>query len=520
MDKPKFDPGEKFSKLRFGGRARPSPPHIVVRLTRELEPYDDGERYERERRGQWKQLDTLLARLGNLRLRPLFRWLSPVELERLVEKARCCAHGHKYRAAPFFAYFQIEGGSRAELVPLLGELIKARDVVAHAYLEQVGLPPAVNSGGDEPGLTLQFYLKPAPSSADWLGGIDAMYAWAANGGTGGVGADVRIIDVEQGWFLDHPDFPLPPPTLLAGVNVRPSAEHGTAVLGILCAQDRDNGQGGIGIVPHVTSIDCVSYVDTVDAWCEAKSSNPAAAIAFAASRLAAGDVMLIEATLYAPDVVPPPPVPVDPNLMFPIEANDANRVAIDLAVALGITVVEAGANGTDPRDGTGCGYPPLDMDTCPQLDPANPAYADCGAIMVSAAAVSSAGPPERLDWAPRGRRVDCFAQGQGVYTTTCFPPGTLPPGCSITGYVPGYTGDNGSPAFGGTSAAAAIVAGAAAAIQGLALAKFGVSLHPYHVRAMLRDANVNTPVYDESGSGNVVGVMPDLRRILRGYLGL
>jgi serine protease len=519
VDKPKFDPKEKFSKRAFGGRARRNPPHIVVRLTRELEPYDDGERYEQERLKSWNELAALwkkvLARSPNARLRPLFRSLSPVELKRLVASARCCSHGDKYPPAPFFAYFQIVGGQRAELLGILAELRADRKVVARAYIEQVGLPPGVNAGGNEPGLVYQFYLKPAPSPADWLGGIDAVYAWAANGGMGGDGARVRIIDVERGWFHDHPDFPLPRPALLAGQNVRPSAEHGTAVLGILCAQDRDDGQGGIGVVPHVTSIDCVSYVDTLDAQCEAAVSNPAAAIAFAASRLAAGDVMLIEATLYEPDLDQPGPGPVNPDLMFPIEANEGNRAAINLAVTLGISVVEAGGNGTDPRDGTGCGDPPLDMNAWPQLDPADPGYADCSAIMVSAAVVSSAGPPMQLSWAPRGRRIDCFAHGQGVYTTTCIPPSNVLD-CSTAG----YTGDYSPPAFGGTSAATAIVAGAAAAIQGLALAKFGAPLLPYQVRAMLGDPNVNTPVYDEWGNGTVVGVMPDLRRILNGYLGL
>lgn len=536
MSKPRFDPKEKFSKRDFGGRARRDPPHVVVRFTRELEPYDDGERYEQERLRSWKALaafwQAVLRSFPEVRLRPLFRSLSPVELKRLIASARCGCGGEKYQPAPFFAYFQIVGDRTTDFAQLVQVLRKFPDVVASMYVERVGPPPAVNLT-NEPDVGYQFYLNPAPTAGAWFGGIDAMYAWTANNGTGGDGAGVRIIDIERGWFHYHVDFPLPRPALLAGQNVRPSAEHGTAVLGILCAQDRVDNEGGIGIVPHATSVNCVSYVDSLDDHCDSAVANPAAAIAFAASRLAAGDVMLIEATLYERDVDqnPPPQPPADAELMVPVEASEASREAIRLATALGITVVEAGGNGTDPKDGTGFGDPPLDMDawilpTTRALpaneqvkplfaDPQNPAYSDCGAVMVSAALVSSDGPPMRFSWAPRGRRVDCFAQGQGVYTTICAASEAPAADCSTAGYTGGYA----PPAFGGTSAATAIVAGAVAAIQGLARAKFGAPLTPAQLRAMLRDPNVNTPVFDETGA-NAVGVMPDLRRILGSYLGL
>jgi hypothetical protein len=351
---------------------------------------------------------------------------------------------------------------------------------------------------------------------------------------GGDGAGVRIIDIERGWFLClkdpndaqsglvacHEDFPRSPqPALLKGENVRPSAEHGTSVLGILCAQDRGNNQGGVGIVPHATSVDCVSYVESVDAQCEAEVSNLAAAVTFATSRLGPGDVLLIEATLYASEV---DAADAAPELMMPVEASEGIRNAIAAATALGITVVEAGGNGTDPKDGTGFGTPPLDMDewihpapaAAEPTDDSTPPYAECGGIVVSAALVSSGGPPTRFDWAPRGQRVDCFAHGQGVYTTTCLPPDEESANCSTAGYVSDYY-----PPFGGTSAATAIVAGAVAVIQGLARAKLGAPFTPGQVRAILRDRAVNTEVRDENGA-EVVGVMPDLKRILAGYLAL
>lgn len=59
-----------------------------------------------------------------------------------------------------------------------------------------GPPPAVNPA-DDPRSTNQGYLNAAPA------GIDARYAW---GFTGGDGAGVNVVDMEQGWNLNHEDL--------------------------------------------------------------------------------------------------------------------------------------------------------------------------------------------------------------------------------------------------------------------------------------------------------------------------
>lgn len=537
MSEPKFDIEERYSKDEFIRDAPPDPPHVIVRFTRELEPYDDGVQFEGERFKRWPALATLWARIQQefpgTELRPLYRTLSPVDLKKLVARAQC--RSDKYRPDPFFAYFQVNGTRKTAFAKLAHVLRRSPEVVAEAYVQRTGPPPAVNLANVHPA---QFYLdrRPAPAPLPglpnrWaLGGVNAKAAWIANSENGGDGRNVKIIDVERGWFAQHVDLlPPVPPQPLSGLNLRDAAAHGTPVLGILCAMDGSSTLRGVGIAPHVTSIGCVSYVETIDsATCQPTKTNLAGAIAFAASRLGAGDVMLIEATLYEREVNvdPPPPPPTGPELTVPVEADGAIRAAIKLATAAGITVVEPGGNGTDLKDGMGYGVPPLDMDGWPDpltqkltlyAHPGNTDYDDCGAIMVSAALVSSAGAPARFHWAPRGMRIDCFAHGQSVFTTTAVPPPPPPPDCSTAN----YQSRNSPPYFSGTSAAAAIVAGAVATIQGLARAKFGAPFTPEQVRAMLRDQNpsVNTPVLDETRAAPV-GVMPDLAGIMQSYLGL
>ncbi len=70
------------------------------------------------------------------------------------------------------------------------------DEVETVHVMQAGPPPAVNAA-DDPRSTSEGYLDAAPA------GINARYAW---GFTGGDGANVNIVDVEQGWNLNHEDL--------------------------------------------------------------------------------------------------------------------------------------------------------------------------------------------------------------------------------------------------------------------------------------------------------------------------
>lgn len=79
-----------------------------------------------------------------------------------------------------------------DLIHQLHRLAEVESV--HAL--QPGPPPAINAG-DDPRSVNQGYLNEAPQ------GINARDAW---GFPGGDGASVNIVDVEQGWNLNHEDL--------------------------------------------------------------------------------------------------------------------------------------------------------------------------------------------------------------------------------------------------------------------------------------------------------------------------
>ena len=210
------------------------------------------------------------------------------------------------------------------------------------------------------------------------------------------------------------------------------------------------------------------------------------AILAAITTLHFGDTLLLEAQVYVNAA----------NLMGPIEVNDADYEVIRLATALGIIVVEAGGNGTDGGMGAPS-TPPLDMDTYttrdgfPVLDRN---FRDSGAIIVTAA--TSTDPHTRMDYAPHGQRIDCYAWGENINTLASDESG------STTDYTSGFCC---------TSGAAAIIAGAALAVQGRAEALLQTRFSPRQMRAILSDLSTGTLPW--TGETTHIGVMPNLRTI-------
>jgi serine protease len=345
----------------------------------------------------------------------------------------------------------------------LARALRALPDVQTAYVMRPG-PPPVNPG-QNPLSGSQGYLDAAPN------GIDALYVWSANL-PGSDGAGIGIIDVEQGWDLNHVDLVSANVTLISGIN-NAYQFHGTSVLGEMLMVD--NTIGGVGIAPS-------SAGRVVSQQRTSASYNTPDAILDAAAHLSFGDIMIIEAQEYDP---------VSGTYYWPVEIADATYDAIRLATALGIVVVEAGCNGSYDLDSyaNASGQQIFNRNAS--------GFRDSGAIMVGAG--SSASPHTRLSFSNYGTRMDCYGWGENITTTTTS-------NTSATGP------DNNSytMSFNGTSGATPIVTGAAAVVQGMAQASLGYRLSPLELRRILTENGTAsaTPVTD------LIGVMPNLRAVV------
>lgn len=329
--------------------------------------------------------------------------------------------------------------------------------VERAYVEGGPTPPPVNPS-DDPRFVNQRYSNSAPE------GIDAQAMWAL--GFDGTGAE--LVDLEQGWTLEHEDLVCRQIPLISGLN-HAYPGHGTAVLGQIVACD--NAIGGVGIAPGATC-------RVISQWRAADAYSTALAIAEAASVMNPGAVLLLEAqTEY--ETMPG---------FLPVEVEEVVFESIRTAVAKGIVVVEAAGNGNNDLDAF------VDEQGQAVLNRQNQGFRDSGAIMVGAATAGV--PHQRTATSNHGSRVDCFAWGEAIDTTGDGFQGTGPSD---------YTTD-----FGGTSGASAIIAGAALLVQSLRTRQGAAPLTPAEMRAVFT-ANSNTPSGDPVDR---IGVMPNLLAII------
>jgi hypothetical protein len=356
--------------------------------------------------------------------------------------------------------------------------LKSVNGVKAVELELLPSPPPFF--GATPDFTgLQGYLDPAP------GGIDGDYSWTVPGGTG---LDVTIYDVEYSWNQNHEDldtaFGVPLLLLPGDANNDPFGDnnHGTAVLGELIATDDAIGvtgisfDAGIGLAPAKTAL--LGY-------------QPANAIALATLDADPGDVILIEQQTGVCGLTPS----CDDTQINcgPLEWNGPVFSAIQAAVALGITVVEAAGNGSVDLDQTACG------------SAFNRNFQDSGAIIVGAA---GAGSRERLGFSSYGSRVDVQGWGGSVMTTGY---GSGCPSDYCDEADPANADRWYTPGFGGTSSASPIVTGAVANLQGVAMANGGGQpLLPGEVRDIL----VATGSPQLGDTSEHIGPRPDLRRAI------
>jgi hypothetical protein len=363
------------------------------------------------------------------------------------------------------------------------------DIVETAFITPAISDPNVNylqnplTAAGLPG-----YMKPAPD------GIDAECAWNTPGGDG---AGIRMIDIEGGWMLDHEDLRDHEAVVLGHGAILPnSVPHGTNVLGVICAVD--NKLGGVGIAPNVAVVNVVSHSGQME--------NVPQAIVLASSNLCFGDVLVLEVQLIADD----PARDGTGSHPIPCETNLAIFDAIRGATAAGIVVIEAAGNGNVNLDSAALTFSAV-ANGLPILNRGNPAgFSDSGAILVGASfSPVVGGRHAKYAGTNYGSRVDCYAWGENVATTDAVF-NAVTKDYSVSGYVPAP----GRPAFDGTSAATAIIAGAALSVQGMFHAAFGSAgrLSPSALRAILSDPNNGTQSVN-GAAVDKVGVMPDLCKI-------
>lgn len=253
---------------------------------------------------------------------------------------------------------------------------------------------------------------------------------------GADGRDMRVVDVEYGWILNHEDLFIPEKNMLLPPNTGWAnigyAEHGTKALGIMVA--RDNGYGLTGLAAKAeafVSPQVFKYIGNT--YPEPRNTPDALMRAGAAIR--EGDVILMETQAYV----------CGTEEEGPSEWRQEIFDTVEILTAEGYIVIAAAGNGAINLD---------DPDCQGLFDGSE--RGDSGAIIVGA---SVAGQLVRASFSSFGSRVDVQGWGNDVATTgNSFNVGDLWQAGSDDRQR--YTG-----LFGGTSSASPIVAGAALAIQ-------------------------------------------------------
>src|SRR5215211_4710882 len=340
-------------------------------------------------------------------------------------------------------YFVVHAGGRAP-DPALADRLREHDLVEFAYPKPpVARPPAPPAPDDLRGD--QGYLDDAP------GGIGARAAWERPGGRG---AGVRLIDVE----------------------------------------------GGVdGICPEA-AVGTVSF-QPEDRWGSAR------AIAYAANRLAPGDVLLVEMQRGGPNADHDDETSQVGYLPMSYWPDDLT--AMQYAAGRGVIVVEAAGNGAQHLDeatyaGPGPGFRPH------RPNPFLRDGLDADSILVGAGAPPSGkdGPDcSRLPFSNWGRALDAQGWGRDVATTGGLGPGAddARPGEDEDAW---YTG-----AFGGTSSAAPMVAGALVCVQAVLRAAGREPLTPKQARQALHETG--TPQQKaKDGSLQQIGNRPDVPALI------
>lgn len=425
--------------------------------------------------GPW---DKLLKKYPGIEIKPFYSNIDPKTLREWIKKAK--EMDPTYEEGNFFSHYKVICPIESKLMDILEDLSNW-DNIKIAYKPKKNSKPTVSYSANPDAVTNQTYLNAAPE------GIGAKPVWdfvTPVPGSDGVG--IKFIDIEEGCTLNHEDLVAKNITSLYGTPLDSGREHGTAVMGIVCASD--NTIACVGIAPNLLNADIIAY--------DPAAGSVASEVLESLKYLNFGDVLLIEATNEGDYGTP---------CSVPVETTQAEYDAIRLATALGIVVIEPGGNG----DG---GSTSVNFDDFQFMfqEVLNPSVRDSGAIIVSAshsALCAEAGfenTHKLMPWAPTGERIDCYAWGENIYTLSS----------DLSGTTNMYTTN-----FGGTSGAAAIIAGAVINMQAMVFAEHAYKFSPLQIREILRNPNYGTQLVRISGSVNPLSIyMPNLENFVSKHL--
>jgi hypothetical protein len=322
-------------------------------------------------------------------------------------------------------------------------------------------------------------------------GVNARSSWTRPGGDG---AGIEVMIVGGAWQLGHEDLHGDASGVIAGtpIDALSFRNHGTAMLGVVRA-DR-NAFGVTGIAPACRARQVATF-----------GLGTAAAINAAAKALPVGGVVLCEWQRPGPGSTG-----VGSAGFIAIEWWPDDFAAIQAATAGGVIFVAPAGNGGVSLDDPTYAQP-LPGFPGTWKNPFGRGTADSGSILVGAGSPpdQTHGRPQqvdrsRLDFSNYGACVD--AQGWGAEVTT-LAYGDLQGGTDETLW---YTD-----IFGGTSAAAAMIAGVIAALQGVNVGGGSkrAPLTPAQVRQLLRTSG--SPQQDGKNlTAQRIGSRPELLALI------
>jgi serine protease len=452
----------------------------------------------------------------------LFNTRTPNEIEALLNRTELL--DPTYKRVDLNAWYQVflsttnlgNQGSNANFSDpqavdkLLLDVLNHPEV-ANAYAIRTGPPP-----GPQFPDTANGYLDTADNH-----GLGVRLAWGTAGDPSGqtAGQGVKVVDIEGGWYtfdntstspLDLYNDDLPDNIITLNPNVDNSVGwHGNNVLGIILMQP-GNGIDGSGIAP---ASQAYTMGHTFAGPSQGEPDAVNIAVAIMESLLATEDVKHPEQFLLRPGDVILLETSTGDNVLpgvkakMPSECEPPVFSMIRIATALGIIVVEAAGNANQNLTTTAVNNKLI-------FKRDSPDFQDSGAILVGASDPTSLKRwITNVDGTNYGERVDVFAWGANIHTTALT-------GSISTHYTPApadFCPDptRNVPAFGGTSAAAAIIVGAIMLIQRFAQQhQNGQRFSPSQMRQLLRDNGTWSMDLSSHPTRTEIGVMPNLVDVL------